>query len=145
MDQLVEQLKVLLASTFSYYLKAHNFHWNVEGANFPQYHSLFEKVYTDAFEAVDTIAEEIRALDSYAPGSLSRYSQLSIIDDQINIPNAKSMINELIANNTSLIRELVKAYKLAESQEKLGLSNFLQDRINIHEKFGWMLLALIAA
>lgn len=141
MDQLVEQLKVLLASTFSYYLKAHNFHWNVEGANFPQYHSLFEKVYTDAFEAVDTIAEEIRALDSYAPGSLSRYSQLSIIDDQINIPNAKSMINELIANNTSLIRELVKAYKLAESQEKLGLSNFLQDRINIHEKFGWMLRA----
>ena len=141
MDQLVEQLKVLLASTFSYYLKAHNFHWNVEGANFPQYHSLFEKVYTDAFEAVDTIAEEIRALDSYAPGSFSRYSQLSIIDDQINIPNAKSMINELIANNTSLIRELVKAYKLAESQEKLGLSNFLQDRINIHEKFGWMLRA----
>ena len=51
------------------------------------------------------------------------------------------MINELIANNTSLIRELVKAYKLAESQEKLGLSNFLQDRINIHEKFGWMLRA----
>lgn len=141
MDQLIEQLKVLLASTFSYYLKAHNFHWNVEGANFPQYHSLFEKVYTDAFEAVDTIAEEIRALDSYAPGSFSRYSQLSIIDDQINIPNAKSMINELIANNTSLIRELVKAYKLAESQEKLGLSNFLQDRINIHEKFGWMLRA----
>jgi len=141
MNELVNQMKVLLASTFSYYLKAHYFHWNVEGPDFPQYHKLFEKIYNDAWEAVDGIAEHIRVLDSYAPGSLGRYSQLSVVDDQINIPNAKSMIDELISNNNTLIAELTKAYKLAESSSKPGLSNFLQDRIDIHEKYGWMMRA----
>ena len=141
MNKLTEQLKIVLASTFSYYLKAHNFHWNVEGKDFPQYHGLFETVYSDAWNAVDAIAEHIRTLDSYVPGSLSRYSQLSVIDDQINIPNSKSMIGELVSNNASLINELIKAYNLAEEFNKPGLSNFLQDRIDIHEKFGWMLRA----
>ena len=141
MNKLTEQLKIVLASTFSYYLKAHNFHWNVEGKDFPQYHGLFETVYSDAWNAVDAIAEHIRTLDSYVPGSLSRYSQLSVIDDQINIPNSKSMIGELVSNNASLINELTKAYNLAEEFNKPGLSNFLQDRIDIHEKFGWMLRA----
>ena len=77
MDELIEQMKVTLASTFSFYLKAHNFHWNVEGANFPQFHSFFEGIYTDAWGAVDVIAEHLRTLDAYAPGSLSRFGELS--------------------------------------------------------------------
>lgn len=141
MNELIEQLKVILASTFSYYLKGHAFHWNVEGPNFLQYHMLFETIYTDAWGAVDTIAEHIRALDSFAPGCLSRFSQLSVIDDQHHIPNAKSMISELQLNNATLINELIKAYHLAEVAGKSGLSNFLQDRIDVHEKFGWMLRA----
>jgi starvation-inducible DNA-binding protein len=141
MDDLIQQMKVCLASTFAFYLKAHNFHWNVEGPNFPQYHELFSGVYEDAFGAVDVIAEQIRTLGSYAPGSLSRFSTLSIIDEQLNIPEARKMVVELESDNKNLIDQLVKTYALAEKYNRLAISNFLQDRIQAHEKQGWQLRA----
>ena len=135
-------MKVVLASTFAFYLKAHNFHWNVEGPDFAQYHEFLGNLYEEAFGAVDPIAEHIRALNSYAPGSLTRFAQLSVIDDQINIPNALKMIKELEMDNNKLKDELTKAYKLAETANEAGLSNFLQDRIDIHAKHGWMLRSI---
>lgn len=141
MDNLVQQLKVVLGSTFAFYLKAHNFHWNIEGPNFPQYHSFLDGLYNEVWGAVDAIAEHIRTLDAYAPGSLGRFSQLSVVDDQINIPNAKAMLAELESDNQKIIAELSKTYRLADSANKPGLSNFLQDRIDIHTKHGWMLKA----
>jgi starvation-inducible DNA-binding protein len=141
MDQLVQQMKVVLASSFAFYLKAHNFHWNIEGPNFPQYHSFLDGLYNEVWKAVDAIAEHIRALDAYAPGSLGRFSQLSVVDDQINIPNARAMFSELESDNQKVISELTKAYVLAEKENKPGLSNFMQDRIDIHSKHGWMLKA----
>ncbi len=141
MDDLIQQMKVCLASTFAFYLKAHNFHWNVEGANFPQYHELFSNVYEDAFGAVDGIAEQIRTLDAYAPGSMTRFSTLSVIDEQLNIPEPRKMVLELESDNRSLIALLSKTYMLAEKYNKLGMSNFLQDRIQTHEKQGWQLRA----
>lgn len=141
--ELVEQMKVALASTFAFYLKAHNFHWNVEGPNFPQYHSFFETIYTDAFNAVDAIAEEIRALDSYAPGSFDRYSELSEIEDQSNVPGASAMVKELFLDNGIMISVLEKAEKLATENKKVGLSNFLQDRIDKHYKHNWMLKSIL--
>lgn len=141
-DALVQQMKVVLASTFAFYLKAHNFHWNVEGPHFNDYHGFFGKIYDDAWGAVDAIAEEIRTLDSYVPGSLSRFSQLSKVDDQINIPNAKAMITELHSDNKLLIAELNKAFRLANDADKQGLADFLAGRIDVHEKHGWMMRAL---
>jgi starvation-inducible DNA-binding protein len=141
MEQLVQQMKVVLASSFAFYLKAHNFHWNIEGPNFPQYHDFLNNLYNEVWVAVDAIAEHIRALDAYAPGSLGRFSQLSVVDDQINIPNARAMFSELESDNQKIIAELTKAYTFAESANKPGLSNFLQDRIDIHSKHGWMLKA----
>lgn len=141
MDDLIQQMKVCLASTFAFYLKAQNFHWNTEGPNFPQYHELFSNVYEDAFGAVDAIAEQIRTLDSYAPGSMSRFLTLSIIDEQLNIPEAKKMVSELESDNKNLITLLAKTYALAEKYNRLAISNFLQDRIQAHEKQGWMLRA----
>jgi starvation-inducible DNA-binding protein len=85
-------LKQLLASNFAYYLKAHYFHWNVEGSDFVQYHTYFGDLYGELWGAVDTIAEHIRILGVYAPGSLSRFSQLSVIDDQINIPTSYNTV-----------------------------------------------------
>lgn len=145
MDELIEQMKVSLASTFAFYLKAHNFHWNVEGANFPQFHSFFEGVYTDAWGAVDGIAEHLRTLDSYAPGSLGRYSELSLIKDEINIPSAIAMMTKLTTDNGTMIEQLTKTQALAEENKKMGLANFLQDRIDAHEKNGWMLRSIIKA
>ena len=142
MDDLIEEMKVSLASTFAFYLKAHNFHWNVEGAGFPQYHSFFEGIYTDAWGAVDGIAEHLRTLEAYAPASLSRYTELSIVKDELNIPNAMNMMVKLRDDNAKIIVQLTKTQGEAEKNKKMGLANFLQDRIDAHEKHGWMLRSI---
>jgi starvation-inducible DNA-binding protein len=145
MEDLVQESKVALASTFGFYLKAHNFHWNVEGVNFPQFHSFFEGIYTDAWGAVDGIAEHIRTLGAYAPGSLSRYSDLSLVQDEVNIPTALSMVSKLLDDNTAIITQLTKTQALAEKANKMGYANYLQDRIDAHEKHGWMLRSIVKA
>lgn len=134
-------MKVVLASTFAMALKSQYFHWNVEGPHFNDYHKLFGSLYEELFGAVDAIAEQIRAMDSYAPGSLGRFSQLSKIDDQINIPNARSMILELLSDNTIMISELNKVFHLAEDADKQGLADFIAGRIDVHSKHGWFLRA----
>ncbi len=134
-------MKVSLASTFSMYLKTHNFHWNVEGPNFNDYHAFFGELYAELWAAVDVFAEQIRALDSYSPGSLSRFSQLSKIEDQINVPNSKAMIKELLNDNDIILAELNKAFRLANEADKQGLVDFLANRIDVHNKHGWMLRA----
>ena len=145
MDELVEQMKVSLASTFAFYLKAHGFHWNVEGANFPQYHEFLGNLWEEAFGAVDPIAEHLRTLDSFAPASFARYTDLSIIKDELNIPPAMSMMVKLTADNAAIIAQLTTTQALAEKNKKMGLANFLQDRIDAHEKHGWMLRSIIKA
>lgn len=138
---LMDQMKVVHATNFSFYLKTHFFHWNVEGPFFPQLHDLFETIYSDAWGAVDSIAEHIRAIKGYAPGSFTRFAQDSKIADQVEVIPAIDMVKMLEKDNESLIAELVSAQKSAESEGEIGLANFLQDRIDIHKKHGWMLRA----
>jgi len=145
MDELIEQMKVTLASTFAFYLKAHGFHWNVEGANFPQYHEFLGDLWEETFGAVDPIAEHLRTLDSYAPASFARYTDLSIVKDELNIPPAMSMMVKLTTDNAAIITQLTTTQALAEKAKKMGLANFLQDRIDAHEKHGWMLRSIIKA
>jgi starvation-inducible DNA-binding protein len=145
MDELVEQMKVSLASTFAFYLKSHGFHWNVEGANFPQYHEFLGNLWEEVFGAVDPIAEHLRTLNAYAPASFVRYTDLSIVKDELNIPPAMSMMVKLTADNQAVIEQLTKTQALAESNKKMGLANFLQDRIDAHEKHGWMLRSITKA
>jgi len=145
MDELIEQMKVCLASTFAFYLKSHGFHWNVEGANFPQYHEFLGNLWEEVFGAVDPLAENLRTLESYAPASFVRYTDLSIVKDEVNIPPAMSMMTKLLADNKALIDQLTMTQALAEKQKKMGLANFLQDRILAHEKHGWMLRSIIKA
>jgi len=145
MNDLIEQMKVTLASTFAFYLKTHGFHWNVEGANFPQYHEFLGNLYEEVFGAVDPIAEHLRTLESYAPASFARYTELSIVKDELNIPSAMSMMVKLKDDNQMLIDQLTKTQKLAESSGKMGIANFLQDRMAAHEKHGWMLRSITKA
>ena len=134
-----ESLKRVLADTFALYLKAHNFHWNVEGANFSQFHDFFGTLYIELHAAIDLIAEQIRAIDAYAPGSFSRFQELSKIKDENAVPDAISMVKKLEQDNKIVLASLLAAYKDAEAAKELGLANFLQDRIDIHNKHGWML------
>ena len=99
---LADLLKTYLASTFAYYLKSHMFHWNVEGPDFPQYHELIGKIYQDVHDSVDNFAEEIRALDAYAPGSYTRFSELSLVEEDNTLVPANIMISRLL-NDTYIV------------------------------------------
>jgi starvation-inducible DNA-binding protein len=144
MEQLLERLKILLATNFSFYLKLHFFHWNVTGPNFPQYHEFFEKLYTDVWGATDDIAEHIRAVKGFAPGSLSRFMDQTQIKDQLDVVPAEQMLSIAIQDNDKVIDVLTQAYLSAEQNAEHGLANFLQDRIDIHKKHGWMLRATLS-
>ena len=134
-------MKVVLADTFCMYLKAHNYHWNITGPDFYQYHTFFESIYTQLWEAVDLVAEHIRAINEFAPGGLDRFKQLSSIEDEIRVVDSQESVRVLISDNEKVIVSLKAAYDEAEKANEIGLSNFIQDRIDIHKKLGWMLKA----
>jgi starvation-inducible DNA-binding protein len=140
-----DALKVALADTFAFYLKAHNFHWNVTGPHFSEYHSFLGGLWEEVFGAVDLIAESIRTLDSFAPGSMKRYLELTNIEEATNIPDGLVMISKLAADNERVLASLTAAYELCEKHKHFGISNMLQDRITAHQKWGWMLRSFIKA
>lgn len=142
-ETLNEIMKKVLADTFAMYLKTHNFHWNVEGSNFPQYHQFFGKLYLELFASVDTIGEQIRALDSYVPGSFSRFEELTDIEDELTVPSGIEMAKILGEDNEVVMASLGMAIKLATDLDKQGLINFLANRIDIHSTHSWMLRSII--
>jgi starvation-inducible DNA-binding protein len=136
---LADLLKTYLASTFSYYLKAHMFHWNVEGPDFGQLHKFFQKIYEDAYSAVDPIAEYIRTTEEYTPGSLSRFNELSQIQDQIKVPRARLMLEELLAD-TQTMKDLSKSlFDAASEVGREDIANFAAERQSAHGKYMWQL------
>ena len=143
MDELVQAMKKSLADTFAFYLKAQGFHWNVEGPNFPQYHALFDTIYNEVYGSIDQFAEEIRALDAYAPASFARFSELTSLQDEIQILNAQGMLAKLLADNDVVLASLEQAYELAEVAHNHGLSNFLAERQDAHKKHAWQLKATL--
>ena len=143
MDELVQAMKKSLADTFAFYLKAQGFHWNVEGPNFPQYHALFDTIYNEVYGSIDRFAEEIRALDAYAPASFARFSELTSLEDEIQILNAQGMLAKLLADNDIVLASLEQAYELAEVAHNHGLSNFLAERQDAHKKHAWQLKATL--
>lgn len=139
MDQLEQSAKVAFASEFSFYLKAHNFHWNVEGSDFLEYHDLFGKIYEEVYGSIDDFAEKIRSLGTYVPASYSRFNMLSKIEDETQILPKEAMVKELLMDNARIITILKYTYDAAEAEGKHGFSNFLAERMDAHEKHGWML------
>jgi starvation-inducible DNA-binding protein len=143
MDQLIQQLKVILATNFCLYLKTHNYHWNIEGKDFPQFHSFLDGLYNDIWAQTDDIAEHLRRLDSYAPGSLARFQDLSDIQDATSIPMALSMMAELKNDNDRYIYHLRAGIVAADQANEPAVSNFLQDLLGKHQKHAWMLRSII--
>lgn len=139
MEELQRAAKVGFASTFAFYLKAHNFHWNVEGPDFLEYHDLFGKVYEEVYGSIDTFAEQIRALDAYVPASLEGFSMLSKIEDENNLLPKEQMVAELLDDNEKLIKLLKLVFQSSEAQSEYGFSDFIAGRIDAHRKHGWML------
>lgn len=145
MSELVEKSNKLLATTFAFYLKAQFFHWNVKGQDFFQFHDFFGELYADAYAAVDQTAEEIRALDGIAYGSLTQYLSLSEIECQTTVPALQSMVSILYRDNETIISVLKEVHEAAERYNERGLVNFIEGRIDAHKKHGWMLRASMGA
>jgi starvation-inducible DNA-binding protein len=136
---LSDLLKQLLASNFAYYLKAQYFHWNVEGPDFGQLHKFFTKIYEDAYGAVDPIAEYIRTLEEYAPGSFERFQELSIIPAQTKVPRARLMLEELLADTQTMKDLVMQVFKVAQAEGREDIANFMAERQAEHGKYYWQI------
>jgi len=140
-EELINSAKIAFASSFSFYLKSHNFHWNVEGPAFYQYHKLFQKIYEDVYGSIDDFAENIRKSGGYVPASYTRFSTLTEIADETQILPAEEMVLVLLEDAEHMMGILKVVYDLAESAGEHGFSNFLAERIDAFRKHAWMLRA----
>jgi len=140
MNELVLAMNKCLANTFVFYFKTHGFHWNLEGINFPTYHGFFGDLYEELHGAVDPIAEEIRALDAYAPSGLNElYKHATISDSDIKGDNVREMLLAALNDNATVISDLNAVFAIATKENIQGLADFAAGRIDIHKKHEWML------
>jgi len=136
---LSDNLKTLLASTQAFAIKSQNFHWNVEGSNFPQYHAFFDTLYGDVSATIDPIAEYIRILGHYTPGSLTRYAELSIIQDQVKIPRAELMFVESLQDCETMTELVVAMFDEATNERQQGIANYMAELQDLYGKKAWFI------
>ena len=141
MSALTESLKTVLSNSVTMYFVAQGFHWNVEGPDFSQYHSLFADIYEDVYSAIDPLAEDVRKLGEYAPYTLSKFSDLRTVEPKDVKPEPKAMAKELLRINDALIESVNKAFKEAEKSGEQGIMDFLAGRDDQHKKWRWQLTA----
>jgi len=141
--KIVESLSTVLADAYMLYLKTHNFHWNVTGPMFSTLHVLFEEQYTEQWNALDEIAERIRALGHFAPATSRRYAELSSIKEEPEVLSSKDMIRQLVEGNEILIRTLRASVKVADELDDFPTADMLTTRMEVHEKNAWMLRSFL--
>ena len=139
MEELIDAMKRYFATHFQYYTKAHGYHVNVVGSDFTQRHELFGKIYEDAQDAIDHIAEHIRAIEGLAPFALKRIQELGRIKDSNEAPKDMKMVQELLADTQIVMDHLEECHDIASEYKKYGLINFLEGRMDVHAKYMWML------
>ena len=142
-EAIAEGLSHLLADSYTTYLKTHNFHWNVTGPMFATLHTMFETQYMELATAVDEIAERIRALGVFAPGSYAAFSKLSVIEEETGTPDAQSMIRQLVDAQEAVARTARKVMPLADAASDEPTADLLTQRMQVHEKNAWMLRSLL--
>ncbi len=142
--QIAEGLSRLLADTYTLYLKTHNFHWNVTGPMFNTLHLMFETQYNELSLAVDLVAERIRALGFPAPGTYKEYARLSSIKEDEGVPVANDMIRKLVEGQEAVVRTARSILPVVNEANDQATIDLLTQRMNVHEKTGWMLRSLLA-
>ena len=137
--KVIEALRVTLANSYALYLKTQNYHWNVTGNQFSSLHLLFEKQYTDLAEAIDEIAERIRALDCLAPGSFEIFNNMKDIKDAIEGAASDHMLKDLRDDTMHLAEMLKEGVSIAQKHNDEATADLFIERIRVHEKNAWML------
>ncbi len=141
--KIADGLAVVLADSYTLYLKTHNFHWNVTGPMFNTLHLMFEAQYNELALAVDLIAERIRALGYPAPGSYVAYAKLTSIKEAITVSAAEEMIRQLVEGQETVVRTARKIFPLVDKAHDEPTADLLTQRMQIHEKTAWMLRSLL--
>jgi starvation-inducible DNA-binding protein len=141
--KIAQGLSRLLADTYSLFLKTHNFHWNVTGPMFNTLHLMFETQYNELFTAIDEIAERIRALGEFAPGSFTEYTKLSSVKQADSVPSAEEMIRQLVVDNETVVRTARELVPLLQESDDAPTEDLIIQRMQVHEKTAWMLRSMI--
>lgn len=142
---LCDILQTLLASSYALYLKTQNFHWNVTGPAFPSYHALFQKEYEELAEAIDEMAERIRALGAFPEGSFESFSKGSLISDVQGVLPPLKMIETLLHDQETLICFLREKLPISEKFADGATADFINKRLAVHEKEAWILRSILTA
>ncbi len=137
------ELSKLLADSYSLYLMTHNFHWNVTGPLFNTLHNMFMTQYTEEWGALDSIAERIRALGHYAPGTYREYGKLTSIEEPSEVPEALEMVRMLVKGNEAVAKTARAAFEKADAANDQPTADLLTQRLDVHEKNAWMLRSLL--
>lgn len=142
---IADGLSRVLADSYTLYLKTHNYHWNVTGPMFNTLHLMFEQQYTELAAAVDEIAERIRALGVYAPGSYKAFAKLTDIEEETDVPAAEEMVKRAVDGQETVVRTAREVFKLVDAANDEATADLLTQRMQVHEKNAWMLRSLINA
>ncbi|EFJ8058288.1 TPA: Dps family protein, partial [Citrobacter freundii] len=136
-------LSRLLADTYTLYIKTHYYHWNVTGPMFNSLHLMFENQYNELATAVDDIAERIRSLGCFAPGTYHEFSRLTAVNEDKDIPAAKNMIENLVQGQETVVKTARSLFPIVNSGNDEATADLLTQRIQLHEKTAWMLRSLL--
>ena len=142
-EKIVKGLSTLLADSYTLYLMTHNFHWNVKGPQFNSLHLMFMAQYTEQWNALDLIAERIRALGFPAPGTYKEFVKLASIQEVEGVPLASDMIRHLVAAQEATARTARKVFAVADAANDQPSADLLTQRMELHEKTAWMLRSLL--
>jgi len=144
--KIAQGLSVFLSDAYTLYLKTHNFHWNVTGPMFNSLHTMFMDQYTEQWTALDETAERIRALGFNAPGSYAEFIRLTTIKEEPGLteaPDWREMVHQLVVGNEAVCRTARKALKTADDAGDDPSVDLLTQRLQVHEKYAWMLRSLL--
>ncbi|MDA3934094.1 MAG: DNA starvation/stationary phase protection protein [Gammaproteobacteria bacterium] len=142
-EHIADGLAHLLADSYTLYIKTHNYHWNVTGPQFKSLHELFEEHYLELATAVDEIAERIRALGHFAPGSYKEFSKLTVIEEEAGHPAADLMVRTLVTSHERVAKTARQAFKYADEAGDEPTCDLLTVRMQFHEKTAWMLRSML--
>jgi starvation-inducible DNA-binding protein len=142
-EKIAQGLSALLADSYTLYLMTHNFHWNVTGPHFNSLHLMFMGQYTEQWNALDIIAERIRALGHAAPGTYKEFVKLASIKEVEGVPKATDMVRHLVAAQEATARTARKLFPVVEKANDQPTTDLLTQRLEVHEKNAWMLRSLL--
>lgn len=144
-EAIVGGLSKVLADSYTLYMQTHNFHWNVTGPMFNALHAMFMEQYTEQWQALDEIAERIRALGFPAPGTYQQFADLASIEEVAGVPDAMDMVRILVNGQEACARTIRSVFPIAEAANDQPTADLLTQRLNVHEKTAWMLRSLLGA